>query len=350
MSMMNMEIPAENSSVAVPQTQLSLVDGDGPPNSPQKPFDREELVDHTIRKLLDRRSAVADDLSRLADDLNELDARIEYLYYDLRSPKNKPQDVELYDGTLGVTKAFVKKYEPAVGQLQWLDLTGKFDGDGENMGNVSKQRWGSGALIDVDLFLTAGHCFAQKYPAFQVPSRKGVPLSPEEIAKLMRVNFNYQKDGSLKDAANTNPRPGTSYPVVELLEMSDGSIDYAIVRLGKGEDGHYPGERERFGMLNVAERNVSARNATLCIIQHPGRREKKVEAGHLLDIRDGRIAYNDIGTSGGSSGSPILDENGEIVGVHTKGGSLPIGGFNSGTAIGAIRSKSKAIKGLKSKR
>jgi V8-like Glu-specific endopeptidase len=68
-----------------------------------------------------------------------------------------------------------------------------------------------------------------------------------------------------------------------------------------------------------------------------------VEAGHLLDIRNGRIAYNDIGTFGGSSGAPILNEKGEIVGVHTKGGSLPIGGFNSGTAIGAIRAKSKYL-------
>ena len=73
-------------------------------------------------------------------------------------------------------------------------------------------------------------------------------------------------------------------------------------------------------MLKVAKEDLTVKNAILCIIQHPNRKEKKVEAGHLLDIRDGRIAYNDIGTIGGSSGAPILDgSNGEIVGVHIKG-------------------------------
>ena len=75
--------------------------------------------------------------------------------------------------------------------------------------------------------------------------------------------------------------------------------------------------------------------------------EKKVEAGHLLETRYGRIAYNDIGTFSGTSGAPILNGiTGEIAGVHIKGGALPVGGFNSGTAIGAIRAKSKALANL----
>jgi V8-like Glu-specific endopeptidase len=72
-----------------------------------------------------------------------------------------------------------------------------------------------------------------------------------------------------------------------------------------------------------------------------------VEAGHLLETRYGRIAYNDIGTFSGTSGAPILNGiTGEIAGVHIKGGALPVGGFNSGTAIGAIRAKSKALANL----
>lgn len=334
MSMMDMAVPTEHSSVvdgSVRREQLSLIDGGGA--NPRKPFDRRELVENTIRKLLGRRNAVAHDLS-------QLDARIEYLYYDLCSSKDKPQHVELYDGTLGVSRSFVSKHQKPVGQLQWLDLSERFKDSGDDAGNVSGQRWGTGSLIDDDLFLTAGHCFGQKYPAFQVPRRNNAPISPEEIAKLMCVNFNFQIDGVTKKL-----RESTSYPVVELLEMSQNGVDYAIVRLGTDKEGKLPGAV--FGKLTIAKNDPTVRNAILCIIEHAGRKEKKVEAGHLLDIRDGRMAYNDIGTSGGSSGSPILDEKGEIVGVHTKGGSLPIGGFNSGTTVGAIRSVSKVIAALK---
>ncbi|HEX3071361.1 MAG TPA: serine protease, partial [Thermoanaerobaculia bacterium] len=135
--------------------------------------------------------------------------------------------------------------------------------------------------------------------------------------------------------------PETRYPILRLEEFSFGPLDYAIVRLGKGENEKYPGEE--FGHLDVARNDLNTKNAILCIIQHPNREEKMVEAGHLLDTSGGRIAYNDIGTSGGASGAPVLDENGEIVGVHVRGGSQPIGGFNSGTAIGAIRAVSKLL-------
>jgi hypothetical protein len=37
---------------------------------------------------------------------------------------------------------------------------------------------------------------------------------------------------------------------------------------------------------------------------------------------------------------PAVWITGEIAGVHTKGGALPVGGFSSGTAIGAIRAPS----------
>lgn len=309
------------------------------PGATSEPYRRQDLVAHTMRKLLDQRAS-------FARDLGLLESRIEYLCYDLcgsnDSPKNDPQDVELYDGTLGVTREFVNDNERAVGQLQWLNLSGQFNATGEDRGNVSGQRWGSGALIGDDLFLTAGHCFERQYRAWKVPQRKGSPITSEEIAMQMCVCFGYQKNGKTRET-----RPETCYPVLGLLEFSMAPhADYAIVRLGRSlDDGTLPGKV--FGHLAVARQDLMIRNAILCIIQHPNRKEKKIEAGHLLDVRNGRIAYNDIGTCGGASGSPILDgKTGEIVGVHVKGGSQPIGGFNSGTAIGAIRAMSRVLSGL----
>jgi len=293
--------------------------------------DRRELVERTIRKLLGHRTYVAQDLELL-------DARLEALYYDLCGTSSDPQDVETYNGTLGVSKEFVDKFEAPVGQLRWReDLAKEFEGDHNDEGNVAGLRWGSGALIGDDLFLTAGHCFEQHYRAWQVPSRDGVPISSKEMATLMYVDFKFQRDGATGEI-----RPGLPFPVEEMLEFSTSKVDYAIVRLGRDASNNLPGQL--FGKLAVAAKDPTARNAILCIIQHPNRREKKIEAGHLMEVRDGRIAYNDIGTFGGSSGSPILNEAGEVVGVHVKGGSLPIGGFNSGTAISAIRAVSKHIK------
>jgi hypothetical protein len=294
----------------------------------------------TMRKLLDERAEAARGLI-------ELDMQLQYLCYDLMSKKDDPQNVETYDGTLGVTREFVIDYQRPVGQLQWVDFSGKFNLDGEDPGSVSGQRWASGALISDDLFLTAGHCFKQQPPGWMVPQRNGQPISPHEMARLMCVCFDFQIDG-----ATGKTRPEVCFPVLELLEYfpsaenPDPAFDYAIVRLGRSDEtGMLPGRV--YGKLNVAKVDLTTRNASLCIIQHPNRKEKKVEAGHLLDIREGRIAYNDIGTFGGSSGAPILNgSTGEIVGVHIKGGSMPIGGFNSGTAIGAIRSKSKVLANL----
>ena len=80
------------------------------------------------------------------------------------------QHVELYDGTLGVTKVFVKKHSPPVGQLQWLDdLSTRFSGSQDSPGDVSGTRWGSGALISDDLFITAGHCFDQEGAGWKRP-------------------------------------------------------------------------------------------------------------------------------------------------------------------------------------
>ncbi len=308
-----------------------------PPPPPAEPYNRQDLVMGTMRKLLDERAEAARGLI-------ELDMQLQYLCYDLMSKKDDPQDVEKYDGSLGVTREFVTDYQRPVGQLQWIDLTGKFTQAGEDPGSVSGQRWASGALISDDLFLTAGHCFNQQPPGWMVPQRNGQAISSHELAQLMCVCFDFQIDG-----ATGLTRPEVCFPVLELVECfpsadhSDPNFDYAIVRLGRGDDsGMLPGRV--FGRLNVAKEDLTIKSASLCIIQHPNRKEKKVEAGHLLDIRDGRIAYNDIGTFGGSSGAPILNgSTGEIVGVHIKGGALPIGGFNTGTAIGAIRAKSKVL-------
>ncbi len=130
----------------------------------------------------------------LAQQLELLDAEAEALAIEsICGNADESQHVELYDGTLGVLRAFVDVNERPVGQLQWLnDLADRFDDSGDSPGNVSGVRWGSGGLISDDLFLTAGHCFDQSGGGWARPKRNGQTISPQEIATLMRVNFNFQ--------------------------------------------------------------------------------------------------------------------------------------------------------------
>ncbi len=274
----------------------------------------------------------------LAYELELLDAEVERLAIEsICGHVDDTQDVETYDGSLGVTRQFVDDHERSVGQLQWLDdLFGRFNGPNDSPGDVAGVRWGSGGLFANDLFITAGHCFDQHGGGWQRPKRNGVTIPPQEIATLMRINFNYQVDG-----ATGAVRPGAAFPVEALLEYRLGGLDFAIVRVGRNAAGRLPGED--FGTLQAAAADLTTDAATLCLIQHPSGRPKRVEAGPMLHNLGGQIAYDSLDTEGGSSGSPILSDTGEIVGVHTNGGCSAFSGFNFGVAIGAIRGASDVL-------
>jgi V8-like Glu-specific endopeptidase len=274
----------------------------------------------------------------LLDELAKLSLKAERITYETTCGlTDDSQDVELYDGTLGVTRKYVDKYSPPVGQLQWVeDLSTRFSGPYDYSGNVAGVRWGSGGLIANDLFLTAGHCFDTGGDGWKRPRKDGEALTSEEIAVLMNVNFNYQLNGSTKQL-----RQEQSFPITELLEYRLSSLDFAIVRLGRDADGRLPGQV--FGTLVIAKQDLKKLNTMLCMIQHPDGKPKKIEAGPLKSNNGHKITYDSIDTLGGSSGSPVLSPSGKIVGVHTIGGCSPDGGYNSGVAIGAIRKISTLI-------
>ena len=283
-----------------------------------------------------------DDLVRrrdmLALEVDLLDAEVERVAREtVCGTRDDTQDVEKYDGSLGVTREFVDAHEPRIGQLQWLeDLHDRFSGPGDSAGDVAGQRWGSGGLIERDVFITAGHCFDQRGGGWERPRRGGNLIEPDEIATLMRVNFNYQMNGDTGQV-----RPGEAFPVEELLEFRHANLDFAIARVGKNAAGQLPGEI--YGTLAIAAEDLITEEAMLCLIQHPNGWPKRVEAGAMRHNISGEIAYDSLDTWGGSSGSPILFDSGELVGVHTNGGCAAFSGFNFGVAIGAIRTASSIV-------
>ncbi|MBB4080640.1 V8-like Glu-specific endopeptidase [Lewinella aquimaris] len=274
-------------------------------------------------------------------DVMEMMARSEISYAELLESQcgntDDSQPVEQYDGTLGVTTAFVGQHQRPVGQLQWnTNLATIYT----NPGNVAGVRWCTGTLISNDLFITAGHCFDQNAGTWQLPRINGTNtvISSAEIASVMHVNFNYQVDPS------NNPRIEQEFPILDLLEYRLGGLDYAIVRLGGN-----PGAT--FGQTEVSDVDATE-SEMICIIGHPAGLPKRIEAGPVTDLHGNQIGYNDIDTLGGNSGSGILQAStGRIVGIHTNGGCTasdpnPDANHNHGVRISSIRRQSPILQNL----
>ncbi len=246
------------------------------------------------------------------------------------------QAVEQYNGLLGVSVAFVNAHQSAACQVQWNNnLASVYS----NPGTVSGVRWGSGTMIGDDLFLTCGHLFDQTGGGWERPRVNGTTniISPQEIARNMKLNFNFQVDSA------GNLRAEQSFPILELLEYRLNGVDMAVCRIGGN-----PGAT--FGRTAISATDAAPPDM-ICIIGHPAGQPKRVEAGPTTQISGNLIRYNDIDTLGGNSGSGILRaSDGRLVGVHTNGGctsgSPADGGSNFGQRIGAVVAASPILQGL----
>ena len=201
---------------------------------------------------------------------------------------NESQNVETYDGTLGVSVELVRRHQRAVGQTM-----------------RGTTRSCSGTLIGNDLFLSAGHCFdANPNPQTQ-------------------VTFNFQTD------AAGNPLPEQRFPILAVLEHRLGGLDYEIIRLGNNPAGN-------FGFTLVSPVDPAVGDMA-CIIGHPATAPKQIEAGPVTALSGNQIRYNDADTLPSNSGSGILHApSGRVIGVHTNGGcngTTPETGFNLGMRI-----------------
>jgi V8-like Glu-specific endopeptidase len=243
------------------------------------------------------------------------------------------QAVEQYDGTLGVSTAFVAGHQWPVAQVQW---NGNLGSVFTNPGNVSGVRWGSGTMIGPDLFLACGHLFDTSANGWTLPLQNGTTntISPQQIATNMHLNFEYQVEstGTL--------RAEQSFPIVQLLEYRLGGLDMSLCRIG-GSPGN------TYGWTEWATTNPAVGDM-LAIIGHPAGMPKRIEAGPATEVTGTVIRYNDIDTLGGNSGSGILHAaTGRLVGVHTNGGCNAEGtGSNSGVAIAAIVAASPTLQAL----
>lgn len=276
------------------------------------------------------------DALSIAAELTAADDEYAALLESICGVTDDSQPVEQYDGTLGVTTAFVAAHQAPACQVQWnANLASIYT----NPGGVSGVRWGSGTMISNDLFLTCGHLFDQTGGGWERPRVNGTTniISPQEIARNMRLNFNFQVDSA------GNLHAEQSFPILQLIEYRLGGLDMAVCRIGGN-----PGAT--FGHAAVSTTDAAVPDM-ICIIGHPAGQPKRIEAGPTTAIDGNLIRYNDIDTLGGNSGSGILRaSNGLLVGIHTNGGctaaSPASGGSNFGQRIAAVIAASPTLRAL----
>ncbi|AKT41117.1 trypsin-like serine peptidase [Chondromyces crocatus] len=174
----------------------------------------------------------------------------------------------------------------------------------------------SGTLIAHDLFLTNAHCV------------------PEDGAQVLAqtVQFGFEEDGELLESL-----PSQSFPVVNLLELRNQNLDYAIYRLG-----HLPGLI--YGHNTVASGDPPS-GSVISIIGHPAFRRKQVDVGHArYNVFLDRILYDDLDTLGGNSGSGILNAQGELTGLHYGGSCDGWFGYNYGEKMSNLLQASPLLR------
>jgi V8-like Glu-specific endopeptidase len=152
---------------------------------------------------------------------------------------------------------------------------------------------GSGFLIAPDLLLTNHHV-----------------LPDAEAAAATVAEFNYQV------AWSGELEPVRRFTCDPTIFHNAPQLDYAIVRVN-GTPG------DVFGFVDLARRAVPTVNDFVTVIQHPQGGPKKIAfTDNKVSAVFGDLVQYATDTEPGSSGSPVFNQDWEIVGLHHRGGGL----------------------------
>ena len=158
----------------------------------------------------------------------------------------------------------------------------------------SNQGYGTGFMVSPRLLLTNNHV-----------------LETAAMAGASRVEFDFQEsvDGKLLSSIYANFDPATFF-------ITDKALDYTLVALSGDLRKVAP-----FGWngLSAEEGKVIA-GEYVSIIQHPSgeRKQIAIRENQIIDVLESFLHYR-TDTSPGSSGSPVFNDQWEIVALHHSG-------------------------------
>jgi endonuclease G len=188
-----------------------------------------------------------------------------------------------------------------------------------------KSELGSGFMISESLFMTNCHV-----------------IENAEAARGARITFDRELDELGR------PRPTTSFvldPDKFALFSSVDELDYAVIAVGERQAG--PATLAELGFCPISNTPDRHRIGMNCnIVEHPNGWMKMIAVrNNLLTWRTPHTLLYETDTDNGSSGSPVFNDNWELVALHHWGsphvdaGELPDAGqrnVNEGIRISAI--------------
>ena len=157
-----------------------------------------------------------------------------------------------------------------------------------------------------------------------------------------QVHFNVPRSMDNGEIRNSDPRD--VYQIVPesvIYEDQGKGKDFAVMRLQRNEEtGRYPGEVYGYHQVSF---DFPREGDSMSVVSYG--RDKDYLGGHLSYTQ--QVSYSrvfEINTTGGffgyradtqkgSSGAPVFNDRGEIIGVHTHGNCKTSGGLNYGTSI-----------------
>lgn len=127
----------------------------------------------------------------------------------------------------------------------------------------------------------------------------------------------------------------------ETVRFCSSRYDYCVVQMNKMSNGHFIGTEVR--TLRMARRVQSGQRVSLLHIGNAGGLGLQASRGQGLIISGGEF-HHYVPTLGGSSGAPLFDEKGQVIGVnwaHTGKDYVDDDAFNRGVLSSTIFSELK---------
>ncbi|WP_131766122.1 DNA/RNA non-specific endonuclease [Candidatus Protofrankia californiensis] len=188
----------------------------------------------------------------------------------------------------------------AVGRINIRDSRGRLIG------------YGTGSLVSPDLLLTNQHV-----------------LPDADTAASSSVEFDYQ------DGVDGRPLPLQGFALApQRFFLADTNLDCALIAVQAT-----PAQLATFGYNRLVEAEGKAIIGDfVTIIQHPQGEKKQValRENRIVDLLD-RFLHYETDTEPGSSGSPVFNDQWEIVALHHAGVPAPADGELGGTINEGIR-------------